>query len=141
MSVDTVINQMRANGHRMTKARLGVLSLFSARGCGPLSAHEVYRLLAKRGISMNEVTAYRELEVLEQWGILRRVPLRDGVQRYEAADLPHHHHLVCTDCHRVSEVHMPHDLSAAERSIAERSGFRVSHHALDFYGTCSRCLS
>ncbi len=85
-------------------------------------------------------TVYRELEFLRQQGILVPVSFADGVQRYESAELEHHHHLICIQCNAIEDVHIEHgELDKAEKVIAKTTGFEVFQHSLEFYGHCRKC--
>jgi Fe2+ or Zn2+ uptake regulation protein len=95
------------------------------------------------GLPLSSV--YRNLAVLEQVGVARRVVTEDGMARYELAEdlTVHHHHLVCERCGMVEDVTMP---PALERSItralaqvAARVGFEGVTHRIDLVGTCGAC--
>lgn len=133
-----ILTALRNNGRRITAVRTAVIDLFTSRHV-PMSAADVRAHLARNGIRPNATTVYRELQFLAEEGILTTVHFQDGVTRYELGSLPHHHHLVCTSCNGVTDVHMESDLHAVERKIARSTGFAVAHHALEFYGTCRRC--
>jgi Fur family ferric uptake transcriptional regulator len=110
---------------------------------------------AARPLTMAEVQAaatdlpqssiYRNLAVLEQAGVVRRVHGGDASSRYELAEdlTEHHHHLVCQSCGTVEDFTMP---PAMERGVDEaitevgaRTGFEVHGHRLDLVGLCARC--
>lgn len=133
-----VLQRLRADGNRITRARRAAVEIFAKRHI-PMSAADVLAALRKRSVAANPATVYRELRFLEREGVLSSVHFKDGIVRYELADLPHHHHLVCTSCNVVADVHMHGDLAAFEKRIARKTGFAVSDHTLEFYGTCRRC--
>lgn len=133
------IDRLRADGHRITEARKAVLDLLT-KNTKPLGAQEIHALLEKKKATCNVTTAYRELQFLAEQGIVKTVQFQDGVQRYELASLPHHHHLICTECKTVEDVHMEHDLHTVEKNISRSTGFSIREHALEFYGICKRCL-
>lgn len=101
----------------------------------PLTAAEIK---ARVGSAAHMATVYRGLEALVQSGTARRVELGGRAARYElAAD--HHHHIVCTECGEIEDVH-------AEPSGLERRAFKLSKrfaridaHSLEFFGLCKRC--
>jgi len=92
-------------------------------------------------------SAYRNLTVLCEAGVARRVAGTDDVGRFELAeDLSgnhHHHHLMCQSCGLVTDVWSS---PALERSLAEaarvasaETGFEVSAHRIDLVGRCPGC--
>ncbi len=131
------IGQLKERGHRITAARKSIVELLT-KNTKPLGALDVHRLLSKK-ISINPTTVYRELQFLAEEGLLSTVQFHDGVQRYESASLPHHHHLVCLSCNEVEDVHVDHELSAVERTIEKTKRFTVERHSLEFYGKCGKC--
>lgn len=137
MSKET-LSSLRTRGRRITPVRGAIVELFHDH-TSPLSAQDVARLLEKKSLKANTTTVYRELQFLLEEKILQTVHFKDGVQRYERTELPHHHHLVCLSCNGVEDIHMDHDLASVENKIKKEKKFDVLHHALEFYGTCRKC--
>ncbi len=134
----SVIDQLRAAGHRITLARRHIAEVLEAN-TRPLSAQDVHALLKRRGVDSNRTTVYRELTFLQDQGFLRQIQLEDGTARFELASLPHHHHLVCLGCNKIEDIHMEDDLVAVEKRINKEHRFAVERHSLEFYGRCSSC--
>jgi Fur family transcriptional regulator, ferric uptake regulator len=92
-------------------------------------------------------SAYRNLSVLEQAGIVRRVITDDEFARYELTEelTEHHHHLICSSCGKVEDVTVPSDLEGTlDRTLdrlAKRAGFADVDHRLDLIGTCGDCAA
>lgn len=138
-SVEAAIAALKEQRFRLTPARVAIVEVALNAGV-PMSAEQVAAELSRKRVSANITTVYRELEFLRQRGILAPVTLADGVQRYESADLGHHHHLVCLGCNGIQDIDLPHDeLHAAEGRIEKSHGFTVLRHALEFYGHCKKC--
>lgn len=90
-------------------------------------------------------SAYRNLAVLEEVGVVTRI-LTGEHARFELAEEirgDHHHHLICTSCGRVDDFSVPPSLERSlERELArvlEASTFTASSHRLDLVGTCGDC--
>lgn len=49
-----------------------------------------------------------------------------------------HHNLICRTCGAIEEVHCP-GLGTLEQRVAERSGFVIEQHRLEFSGICQAC--
>jgi Fe2+ or Zn2+ uptake regulation protein len=130
---------LKAKGYKMTKYREALLKLFY-RIAYPISVPEIMARLAKDGLRPNKTTVYREMEVLTQEGIVVEIEFGDGKKRYERANLPHHHHLVCRVCHRVEDVEVDVDIEAVERRIGKKHGFGEVKHAIEFFGVCGNCM-
>ena len=90
---------------------------------------------------------YRNLVVLEDADVVRRVVTHDEFARYELAEglTEHHHHLVCSNCGRVEDLPaspgLERSVQAAVELAATKAGFRTEHHRLDLVGTCADCAS
>ena len=90
-------------------------------------------------------SAYRNLAVLEQAGIVHRIVTGGEHARFELAEdlTGHHHHLVCGTCGTVEDftvsAALERSLEVALAKVADGTGFQVDHHRLDLVGTCPRC--
>jgi Fe2+ or Zn2+ uptake regulation protein len=88
---------------------------------------------------------YRNLAVLEQAGVVRRVITEGEFARFELAEdlTQHHHHLICSSCGRVEDVTVPRSFeSSMDRTLdrlARKTGFATVSHRLDLIGTCRAC--
>ncbi len=136
---ETADLRLRQEGQRYTDQRRQLVQLLST--AGPLSIPEVLR--GRRGLKQSSV--YRNLAVLEQAGVVRRVLTDEEYGRYELTEdlTGHHHHLICSRCGRVEDVTVPSDLEGTlDRTLdrlAKRAGFADVDHRLDLIGTCSDC--
>ncbi|MDQ1439522.1 MAG: Fur family transcriptional regulator, ferric uptake regulator [Acidimicrobiaceae bacterium] len=88
---------------------------------------------------------YRNLTVLEEAGVVRRVATHDEAPRYELNEdlTEHHHHLVCTSCGLVEDFVFP---PALERAVAKAGAaagramdFDTAEHHLELIGLCRGC--
>jgi Fe2+ or Zn2+ uptake regulation protein len=136
----TVQDRLASVGQRYTANRRGLVDALAAAR-RPLAIADL--LSATRGLPQS--SAYRNLAVLEQAGVIRRVITDDEFARFELDEglTEHHHHLVCSDCGRVEDVEIP---VSFERSIgrtldqlARHAGFATVGHRLDLIGRCRRC--
>lgn len=104
-----------------------------------LSAEEVAAELRTRGASAGTATVYRTLEVLVRSGLVVERDFGEGFKRYEAArGVPHHEHLLCTSCGRVTEFR-DERLERMTTLLAEAHDFSRQRHRLVIYGLCGDC--
>ena len=104
-----------------------------------LSAEEVTRELAARNTAAGTATVYRTLDLLLESGLVVERDFGEGFRRYEPArDIPHHEHLLCTVCGRVTEFR-DERLERMTTLIAETHGFARQRHRLVIYGVCANC--
>ena len=132
--------RLRGVGQRYTANRRVLVEGLLAAG-GPVSIGD---LLLRKG-SVPQSSAYRNLAVLEQANVVRRVITDDDFARFELDEglTEHHHHLVCSNCGRIEDVEVPADV---ERSLgrsldrlAKGAGFASVAHRLDLIGLCRSC--
>lgn len=127
---------------RYTSGRRALVEALDAAG-GPVTLPDI--LSASPGMAQS--SAYRNLAVLEQAGIVLRVPGPGDFARYELAEelTEHHHHLVCSECGSVVDVAVPQRIERAlERALDQLGaavGFEVDAHRLDMIGRCGDCVS
>ena len=127
---------LRGSGLRITKPRLAVLAFLSVQK-RPVSLQRI----AAHVQEANLTTVYRVLEAFLDAGILRACDVGHGHLDYELADLPHHHHIICTSCGFIEEVE---ECASDER--LHKEALRASHrfreittHQATFYGMCKTC--
>ena len=136
---EIVADRLREAGQRYTGGRREIIERLQSAG-QPLTIPEVLQ-----GGSLPQSSAYRNLAVLEQAGVVHRLVTNAEFARYELAEdlTSHHHHLICSTCGGVEDFTAP---SALERSlgrtmsaVTESTGFEPAHHRLDLIGTCADC--
>jgi Fur family ferric uptake transcriptional regulator len=104
-----------------------------------LSVEEVAAEVSERGATVGTATVYRTLEVLVRSGLVVERDFGEGFKRYEPArDAPHHEHLLCTVCGRVTEFR-DERLERMTMLVAEAHGFVRQRHRLVIYGVCRSC--
>jgi Fe2+ or Zn2+ uptake regulation protein len=148
---ESAVDLLKASGLKLTTPRQTLLKMMQKLEA-PFSTDEVFRAINRptrgttAGTGSNKfdlVTVYRNLSAFTDAGLLARVELDDGVQRYEWADPSghHHHHFVCTSCRRIE----PLDLCSVDgpiqtqESLMKRKGYSQITHRLEFYGLCPQC--
>jgi Fur family ferric uptake transcriptional regulator len=125
---------------RFTTGRRDIVSAL-ANAKRPLSIPEILDQAA----GLAQSSAYRNLTVLENAGVVVRVITTDEWARYELSEdlTGHHHHMVCSVCGSVDDVRISdsieHELDAALEKVARKAGFKMAHHRLDVVGVCKTC--
>lgn len=129
---------LRQNGLKKTYQKDLILETFLNTE-GHLSVEDIYALVKKRDKKVGVVTVFRTLKSLTACGIAREITLGDGLTRFEHSyHHPHHHHIVCTECHRAIEFVCP-ELEKIQGDIIQRYHFQPIHHRFQTYGICEDC--
>lgn len=135
-----VAGRLRGVGQRYTSKRRALVDVVSVAP-HPVSIPDI--LSSRRGLAQSSV--YRNLAVLEQARVVRRIVTGEDFARFELAEdlSEHHHHLVCSTCGNVEDVLLPRTLErrmeGALSQAAASAGFSASTHRVDVIGTCRDC--
>jgi len=138
--LDTASARLRDVGQRLTTSRAALVDAL-ADAPGPLTIPAIRELRP----DLAQSSAYRNLVVLEEAGIVHRVIGTDDFARWELAEdlAGHHHHLICSKCGRVDDVPasagLERSLAAAAAEITRTTGFTTQHHRIDLVGLCRDC--
>jgi Fe2+ or Zn2+ uptake regulation protein len=137
---DTVSARLRETGQRLTANRETIVAVL-ATADRPLTIPDI--LGTADGLAQSSV--YRNLLVLEQAAVVRKVVTHDEFAHFELAEdlTEHHHHLICSSCGSVEDVPasagLERSLRTAMDEIARTTGFHADGHRIDLVGLCRRC--
>ncbi len=132
--LDSAVRALRESGLRLsTPRRLVLEALFAAEG--PVSAVHLAREL-----SIDESSVYRNLEVLEQHGIVRHVHLGHSPGLYVLVTGQEVEYLYCERCSKVTAVSLDR-LNLVRARIKQELGYaaRFTHFAI--VGVCDECAA
>lgn len=104
--------------------------------CDHPTAEMVYQWLKPENPGLSLGTVYRNLNLLAQEGLLRRMPF--PVERYDACVEPHTH-LRCESCGRVLDLPIDYDPHMDDLAARSHPQVRINRHDLTFYGLCPQC--
>jgi Fe2+ or Zn2+ uptake regulation protein len=121
---------------RQTKQREAILKLLRGTYSHP-TADQIYDEVRKEIPSISKGTVYRNLKVLREMNLISELNLNGTVSRFEAKRKSHYH-FRCERCGRVFDVDEPINQELDPR-IAERTGFKILYHQLEFRGLCHDC--
>jgi Fur family ferric uptake transcriptional regulator len=133
-TIDEAIEIMREQGLRLsTPRRLILEALFAAPG--PVSAVQI-----SRELSIEITSVYRNLEMLEEHGLVRHVHLAHGPGLYVLVGRVQHEYLYCELCETVTPVAVE-QLDPVRDQIRRRFGHeaRFTHFAI--VGLCRTCAA
>ncbi len=135
--IDQWVRVLQKSGCRITAPRRAIIEIIanSQRALQPI---EVYHLSKQQYPGIGLVTVYRTLDRLEELGLVQRVHREDGCHMLMPAANGHEHYLVCTDCGRTI-LFQGDDLNALFARVESRTGYQVSEHWLQLFGTCPQC--
>jgi Fur family transcriptional regulator, ferric uptake regulator len=130
---------LRRKGVRPTPRRLEVLQEL-AHEPDDATAQELWARLRERDSGAGLATVYRTLALLSEHGVVDVLSHHGTEQCYRLCTDAHHHHLLCSRCHRVVEVQEC-DLGDWLDRVAARHGFVATDHRIEITGLCPDCRS
>jgi Fur family ferric uptake transcriptional regulator len=136
--LDNLADQLRQHGVQVTAQRLAVLRAVSDRPHGTTDdVAEVVR--ANLGV-ISRQAAYDALRVLADKGLIRRIQPAGSPARYEDRIGDNHHHLICRECGRMTDV----DCAVGTTpclTADDDSGYEIDEAEVVYWGRCPECLA
>jgi Fur family transcriptional regulator, ferric uptake regulator len=83
-------------------------------------------------------TVYRTLALLADTGVVDTMSHHGTELCYRLCTDSHHHHLVCSSCHRVVEVEQC-GLGSWLDAVTKQHGFVATDHRVEITGLCRAC--
>jgi Fe2+ or Zn2+ uptake regulation protein len=135
-SVDQVLALVREQGGRATASRRALLEiLFDADG--HMSAEDLATAVQSRVPEVHMSTVYRNLDDLEELGVVTHTHMGHGPSTYVLSPYAHAH-FICKQCGATFEA--PDALFAGlSRSVRAKMGFTIDPHHFAILGTCAAC--
>jgi Fur family transcriptional regulator, ferric uptake regulator len=133
---DELAAKLHSLGLRLTPQRQLVLRAVDT--LGHATPDEILAEVQRHASAVNASTVYRNLEVLEELGLVRHAHLSDRAPTYHSVTDHTHFHLVCRKCQRVASVDAGEVAGFAEAMTA-RHGFVLDVGHLAIFGECVEC--
>ena len=101
------------------------------------TADFIYTVLKEKEPNLSLATVYRNLNLLANEGIIRKIEGLDGVAHFDH-DTHNHYHFICSKCNKVYDV--PYDIAPdlAEKVLAA-TGMAAESCEITFKGLCFDC--
>ncbi|HWJ04030.1 MAG TPA: transcriptional repressor [Verrucomicrobiae bacterium] len=133
---EKTLAELKEKGIRLTPQRQAILEYLKGVTTHP-NAEEVYMDIRGKfpGISLG--TIYNTLNMLRDKGLIQELSYGDMSSRFDGNPEPHYH-LTCERCGKVVDYHRP-MLAGLEADAARDTGFVITGHRLELYGTCADC--
>jgi len=121
---------------RNTVQRQLVLATLTRLGNHP-TVEDVHAEVSATHPAVSKTTVYRNLRDLAKAGVINKVELPDGLERYDYRTDPHYH-FECQKCGRIYDIDIGY-LTKMDDAVHEKYGFAVAKHDVVFKGTCEGC--
>ncbi|WP_304248937.1 Fur family transcriptional regulator [Limosilactobacillus gastricus] len=132
---------IRRSQLRLTKQRQSLIDILASSPERYLEVTYVDQLMRQQYPGVSHNTIYRNLEEFQTAGIVEITQRSHGKAVKLSCDQEaheHHHHFICQECGRVTEIHMkPFDLEFYQ---AQLPGAEITGHEFELYGRCADCV-
>jgi Fur family peroxide stress response transcriptional regulator len=122
---------------RASKQRERILEILQNTGIHP-TARWIYEQLVKEFPSLSIGNIYRNIAILVDQGLVKKVDFGSAFDRLDA-NTSRHYHFICETCGSIIDLQIPYDAGLDER-LNSNTHFRTRRHTIEFYGTCEKCL-
>lgn len=133
------LQRLREGGHKLTNARMTILSAIESGG-GHMTPHEILDAVTALDPSIGRASVYRALDLFTRLSIIRPTYVHDSTPIYVLLPNGHHHHIICTDCSKVIEFEDC-GLEKLEHDLETRLHVKLTGHLLEFFGLCESCAA
>jgi Fur family ferric uptake transcriptional regulator len=131
------LKELRQAGHRLTPQREMILQVI-CKSDGHLPAEEIIARVRKRYPYVNKSAVYRTLDLFVQIGLVNPTDFGQGCVTYEIHRDPHHHHLVCRQCGKMTQVDAG-LFASLEKKLRDEYAFAPCLDHFAIFGVCEKC--
>lgn len=135
-AVEKAVNELKSANVRITPQRYAVLEHLIEHRDHP-TADEIYQALADRFPNMSVATVYNNLRLFVKIGFVQEMKYGDASSRFDFSRR-RHYHAICNKCGKIVDFYYP-GLEDVEMAAGQLTGFAISEHRLEVYGTCPEC--
>jgi Fur family peroxide stress response transcriptional regulator len=136
-NLEKLLSLSKEKGLKLTPQRMVIFRILSESN-QHVTVDQVYQKASAEYPMLSPATVYRNMEQMVDAGLLTRLDLGGSSMRYDT-NLEEHHHFVCTECGKVSDVYLE-DIQYkmdANRSHLEKA--KINSLDLHLQGICEEC--
>lgn len=103
---------------------------------GHATTNEIIKTVKERFPEIGVATIYRNLENLEEIGLIRKLSTNLKENIYESTKYEDHDHFICSDCGKIIDVKKNDTL----KNNFDEEGNLVNDTSVTYYGICKDCI-
>lgn len=122
---------------KLTPQRLAILTILCNTDKHP-TAETIYESLLVSNPSISLATVYKTLGSFKKANLVQELNFGEDSFRYDA-NCNEHMHIVCNCCNQIFDLSVTPFVSTLSEDIESKTGFKINHKQLYFYGICQDC--
>ncbi|HNU85089.1 MAG: transcriptional repressor [Pseudomonadota bacterium] len=132
-----MLAKLRERDFRITPQRLAILKILAASRRHP-SVDEIYQEVRTEFPTTSLATVYKTIALLKELNEVLELGFPDGSNRYDGSNPSPHPHAICVRCKKVMDPELV-NIDALSEEMSRKTGYKIYHHRLDFFGLCPEC--
>jgi Fur family peroxide stress response transcriptional regulator len=138
LQLERATGVLREAGVRMTPQRKVILEYLYQQKNHP-TVEDIFREISVKYPefhALSVTTIYNNLKILKKLGLLKEIYSHNGSTRFDC-NTDNHHHLLCTNCGRITDYYFPIALPLDE--LQSEQDFAVRDIYVELRGFCREC--
>jgi len=135
--VEEMLSKLKSRDFRITPQRLAVLKILAASEGHP-SVDAIYQEVKALFPTTSLATVYKTVSLLKELNEVLELGFPDGSNRYDGYNPVPHPHAICMTCKKIMDPERM-NIDALSEEMSRKTGYKIFHHRLDFFGLCPDC--
>lgn len=135
--VEEMLAKLKSRDFRITPQRLAILRILAASDGHP-SVDTIYQEVQAEFPTTSLATVYKTVSLLKELNEVLELGFPDGSNRYDGYNPAPHPHAICMKCKKIMDPE-PMNIDALSEEMSRKTGYKIFHHRLDFFGLCPEC--
>jgi len=135
--VEEMLFKLKSRDFRITPQRLAILSILAASDGHP-SVEEIYREVKTEFPTTSLATVYKTISLLKELSEVLELGFPDGSNHYDGNNPSPHPHAICIKCKKIMDPELT-NIDELIEKMSLKTGYKIYHHRLDFFGLCPEC--
>jgi Fur family transcriptional regulator, peroxide stress response regulator len=135
--IGAMLSKLKSRDFRITPQRLAVLRILASSESHP-SVDDIYKEVKAKYPTTSLATVYKTVALLKELNEVLELGFPDGSNRYDGNNPAPHPHVICMKCKKIMDPELM-NLDELSEEMSRKTGYKIFHHRLDFFGLCPEC--
>lgn len=104
------------------------------------TAEEIYILVTKKEPKISRSTVYRNINILVEKGIIEKITITTGPDRYDYL-YEEHYHAICKVCGKAFDFYYKFEKDTLISNIKKQTNVDIDINSITINGICEKCKS